>query len=186
MSAPEAGFAARAERLEREVLGVGVAHFERRDLPARDLPAAEAGAAEQPLRIVEDLRTVGDAADVFHVEAQGPETRLRRQFQRLAVVCHGPLELPVHVDRGVVAHVFQFQQGLPFGNGDRCLVEDVSEFHSHIVHREQFVGFADLAVNLRQRGGFDHFQLLRPSPEHAEGETAEQKDCLFHGLRFSA
>lgn len=159
---------------ELEGFGIGVAHFERGDRPAGDRFAGEAGFAEESFRVVENLRAVGDAADVFDVELQCVLAGFCLQDQRFSVVGQGSLKHAVEVNRGIVPHVLQFERGLPCGNGDCGLVEDVSEFHPHIAHRKQFVGLADLAVNLRQRGAFGHFQLLRPCPEQAGQQAAEQ------------
>ena len=174
LPAPETGRVARAEGFELEGFGIGVAHFERGDRPAGDRFAAEAGFAEESFRVVENLRAVGDAADVFDVELQCVLAGFCLQDQRFSVVGQGSLKHAVEVNRGIVPHVLQFERGLPCGNGDCGLVEDVSEFHPHIAHRKQFVGLADLAVNLRQRGAFGHFQLLRPCPEQAGQQAAEQ------------
>ena len=174
LPAPETGRVARAEGFELEGFGIGVAHFERGDRPAGDRFAGEAGFAEESFRVVENLRAVGDAADVFDVELQCVLAGFCLQDQRFSVVGQGSLKHAVEVNRGIVPHVLQFERGLPCGNGDCGLVEDVSEFHPHIAHRKQFVGLADLAVNLRQRGAFGHFQLLRPCPEQAGQQAAEQ------------
>ena len=174
LPAPETGRVARAEGFELEGFGIGVAHFERVIVQPAIVSPARRGFAEESFRVVENLRAVGDAADVFDVELQCVLAGFCLQDQRFSVVGQGSLKHAVEVNRGIVPHVLQFERGLPCGNGDCGLVEDVSEFHPHIAHRKQFVGLADLAVNLRQRGAFGHFQLLRPCPEQAGQQAAEQ------------